>query len=515
MISSSLGRVLLIVACALGFLQGLMILIGGLIAVHDQNDKLNIDTDGFIASSNIDQEYGCGSILARVLPGNLNNKDQDCDSDYQEMDRGWFYRVHDLCDYEGTGYSLNSMCDLRGYRYVYAYAITFGVGWILCAIVAIVAVIISNKIVAFIAGGLFAAFYIVFIVIFSLVWHSVRKVNKKCLNELCKDIKKRGKKSSIEFLIYSIFAFVLIFISIACCFIGALGLESEPETGGASSAKLASSERGADGRVGVDNQESPGEDNRGQEGVSGGGDEGKVTGKKNDKPEPKKPTGVSLAGKEYINKFKQLNKYIADKNKMQRYANKKFDQTDKDKSGTLELKEFKNFVTDIMTKKQLPPPSDRKVQALMKKYDTDKSGTLEKTEFQQMLFEIFLESREILILKYAEKKAASWKPAKSSKKKDTSQLKNLDQLLNESDKFYEELSGIAKKADKNENAMLDIDEVTEMVKMFCDKYKVPALDRDEITEVMFDMERDIREYDVYDLRMVAFAVLAISRNLVK
>eukprot|EP00826_Nyctotherus_ovalis_P012755 TRINITY_DN1339_c0_g1_i11.p2 TRINITY_DN1339_c0_g1~~TRINITY_DN1339_c0_g1_i11.p2 ORF type:complete len:388 (+),score=163.48 TRINITY_DN1339_c0_g1_i11:48-1211(+) len=382
------------------------------------------------------------------------------------------------------------------------------------------------------------SFYIVFIVLFALIWHDVRDMKKECVNKLCKKAKKRGKKAAYELFAYSICGFVLIFAAIICCFLGALGFgDSSDDDAGAnpSSAKIAEGNNPSEDRVNVGYVGAGGEGATGRgeggtgrdEGTAGrggkGGDgkEGEETkqdpkgGSPGKNSPPKKPAGVSLAGKEYLEKFKKLNRYIADKNKMQKYADKKFDQTDKDKSGTLTLREFKDFVVGLMKQKNLPPPSDRKIAALMKRYDTDMNGTLERPEFKQMLLEIFIESREILIMKYAEKKANSWKPAKVPKKKDLSKVGELDKLLKDSDDFYAVLEKIAKEADKNQNSMLDIDEVTEVVSIFCGRYKVPPLNRDEIVEVMYDMERDIVEYDVYDLRMVAYAVLSISRNLVK
>ena len=142
----------------------------------------------------------------------------------------------------------------------------------------------------------------------------------------------------------------------------------------------------------------------------------------NTREDVKMPTGVSLAGKDFAGQFVKLNKYLIDDKKMTAYADKQFKKTDKDNSGTLELKEFKAFVTGIMTNKRLPPPSDRKVLALMKKYDKDSNGTLDPQEFKSMLEEIFCESREILVLKYADKKAASWKSTRAPAKKDTSKV---------------------------------------------------------------------------------------------
>jgi Ca2+-binding EF-hand superfamily protein len=504
MISSSLAKILLIVACALGVIQGIMFLVGGIIAAKDRNNKVDLLTNLFsLGPSGInDLKYFCGGIKIAQKPANIDARGADCNTDYEEMDRGWFQRTKDIC--KGSA----GMCDLRGYKYVLAVSITTGIGCIIGAGVAIAAVKMMNKITAFAAGGVFTAFYIIFIVLFALIWDSVRKVNKECLNKACNDVKKRGKKSSFEVLAYSICCFVLVCGAIVCCFLAALGIEDESSSASGSAA-------GASSAKVVGDSENRMRDEEGQVTAKEGKEAEETKQGKPASSPPRKPAGVSAAGKEYLEKFKQLNKYIANKDKMQKYANKKFDETDTDKSGTLVLSEFKEFVVGLMTKKKLPPPSDKKITALMKRYDKDRNGTLEKNEFQQMLLEIFLESREILIMKYAEKKANSWKPSRVPKKKDTSKVADLDKLLQNSDNFYVVLEEIAKKADKNYNAMLDIDEVTELVRIFCERYKVPVLNRDDIVEVMYDMERDIIEYDVYDLRMVAYAVLSISRNLLK
>eukprot|EP00826_Nyctotherus_ovalis_P000050 TRINITY_DN0_c1245_g1_i1.p1 TRINITY_DN0_c1245_g1~~TRINITY_DN0_c1245_g1_i1.p1 ORF type:complete len:455 (-),score=186.84 TRINITY_DN0_c1245_g1_i1:99-1463(-) len=446
---------------------------------------------------------------------NLWSKDEDCNDKYDKMDRGWFRRVHNHCKTSKDISNFRDGCDLKGYKLVLAYALACGIGWIIAAVVAILASLMVNKMIAFVAAGVFAVFYIIFIVLFGLVWHSVRKFNKECLNKTCKDVKKRGKKSSFEFLAYSICSFVLIFGAIICCVIGALGLDDEPSDGGdpqpvAKEEVVGSAGGNATGNAGTVNQmgEGPSSTNRPAK-----ADEYEYEKQKEPKTEEKPK--VSTAGQEYINKFHQLNKYIADKNKMAKYADKKFDQTDVDKSGTLVLSEFKAFVTKIMTSKGLPAPSDRKVASLMKRYDTDKSNTLEKGEFHNMLLEIFIESREILIAKYAVKKADSWKPAKVPAHKDTSRLAELDELLKNTENFYKTFEALAKSADKNKNAMLDIDEVTELLRTFCNRYRTPVLTKSEIVEIMNDMGRDIREYDPNDLRMVAYAVMSISRNLLK
>ena len=148
---------------------------------------------------------------------------------------------------------------------------------------------------------------------------------------------------------------------------------------------------------------------------------------------------------------------------MENYANKKFDLTDKDKSGTITIDEFQKFVNDIMKKKGLSLPKLDKIKIMMSRYDDDNNENLDKTEFQSMLFEIFIESREILISKYAKAKANSWKSEKASEYKELDRLDELDKLLNDTDKFYKKLEEVAIKVDKNKNKMLDIIEVTEFI----------------------------------------------------
>lgn len=509
MVSASLGKILLIVACILGILQGVMFLVGGILAAKDNNKNLNnYDTNNtysVLGKNAEDFKYYCGGI--RLRPDiSTGAAGANCPQGYNDMDRGWFKRSYDICkkDEVNKMYGGNipanikaaiegsSICRLKGYKYILIISITCGSGYILSAIVALLASVMGNKLVGFAAGGLYAGFYIAFIVLFSIIWHSVRDFNRNCLNKTCNQIKKRGKKSSIEFLAYSICSFALIFVAIICCFLGASGLGEESESGAASAYKPSRDDKTAER---VDDEENKP--------------------LKDEHDLPRKPTEISRPAKDTHGVFKVLNSYIADKDNMQDYSNKKFDETDTDKSGTITLNEFKEFVNNLMAKRNLPPPTEKKVGNLMKKYDTNKNGTLERNEFQQMLFEIFVESREILVTKYAEKKANSWKPEKVPSRKDTSKVDELDKLLSNTEEFNTVLERTIRQAGYNPKSKFDIDQMTEVLKLFCERYRVPVLNRDEITEVMFDMDRDITEYATQDQRMAAQVALTISRNLLK
>lgn len=507
-------NIVLMIACALGIIQGIMTLVGGCIAAFDRNKDLSSEGSKLynLQSNDIkDRKYGCGDMKLSNAPSNLWVSDESCEHKYDKMDRGWFRRVHNYCyNIDSANRSYPDACDLKGFGVVLAYAITCGIGWMVSGVIALLASMMNNKLFAFAAAGAFGVFYIIFIVLFALVWNSVRKMNKECLNKACNAVKKRGKKSSFEFLAYSICSFVLIFGAIICCVLGALSMgDDTSDTAGGQSYPTSYPNTGKEENKDahpVDNPES-----EAQPIASSPAKGDKVS----HEPRTEERPVVSAAGQEYLKKFNELNKYIADKDRMAKYADKKFDETDVDHSGTIVHSEFKAFVSKIMGKKGLPTPSDRKVAALMKKYDTDKSDTLEKNEFHDMLLEIFIESREILISKYAARKADSWKPGKVPTTRDTSKLQELDDLLKDTEKFYKVFEEHARRADTNKNAMLDIDEVTALVKEFCTRYHSPVLSRSDIIEVMTDMGRDIREYDATDLRMVAYAVMSISSNLLK
>lgn len=189
------------------------------------------------------------------------------------------------------------------------------------------------------------------------------------------DARKHGKKSSSLFLAFSITVLVLPFVSFiaALIFVSILYYRGENNTAaGSSSAQIATNNVRV---VAKDIQPAATSTSNSEERL------------------PKKPAIISAAGRDFIDRFKQHNKYICDKNKMQRYADKMFDDLDTDKGGVLVSSEIVDFLTNFLRiKRTISLPSDRKTAVLIRKYDVDKSGIYERYEFKQILFEIFLES---------------------------------------------------------------------------------------------------------------------------
>ena len=491
--NASLAKTLLMIAGILGILQGIMSLIGGIVASNDLSSDF-IPADAVIPLD----KYYCGMIRV-AMP------DKTAKCAFGSVDRGWFSRVYETVqqdiDYPNTPFDKDALKKLVGYEAVLGYALICGGGWIVAAILALVASCINGKKTAIASGIIFTLLYILFIILFGLVWDSVRKVEDGCsaVFDGCPDFKAQAIRSSREFLAYSICSFALILTSIILTFAPGFTMETESLIASDKSCEQIAVPQTIPSTIPVSQM------------------------RETKKEQPIKQPEVKLdvaakppvteAAKEYIVKFDKVNKYLADKTKMTSYADKKFKATDTDLSGKVILGEFKQFVTSIMAKKNLPPPADDKIEIMMKKYDKDKSGSLEKPEFEKMLFDVFMSSREVLIRKYAEGKAASWKGKKPSTG-DPLEAEKLGKILRTTRVFYEELDAVAKEVDKDKDATLGIDEVTDLVGRFCAKYKVPVLSKEDIIEVMNDMGRPIKEYSPHDLQMVALGILSISKNLV-
>ena len=231
MVSSFFAKALLIVAFILGILQGLMTLIGGILSANDKNSEAN---DGIYLAwvqnktrpNNIDifdTEYYCAAMKIKEVfaEGNYLIPNEVCG--YSEMDRGWYKRLHDYCktfNCDDTKFKT-----LNGWGLVLSESIICGIGWIFSGLLALLGIFILNKIMNFLTGGIFAMFYVLFIVLFSIGWKSVMEINQKCLDKLCKDVSAHGKRSSRQFLACGISSAFTILVAIICCIISAFGIE--------------------------------------------------------------------------------------------------------------------------------------------------------------------------------------------------------------------------------------------------------------------------------------------------
>jgi hypothetical protein len=464
-----------------------------------------------------DDKYMCGLIRFTSKFGSSASTPIDYCKDFENGDRGWFRRVHDFCNEVDCKNHPREIDKLVGYGGVMSFAIVCGIGWILSGLIALAGSLKPDKLIAIIAGALFTVLYAVFIGVFTAVWVSVRRVRKECsYTSVCDAYMKRTRKSSNEFLAYSICAFVLIIGAIICCFFSSTLITGNEEEYKAVTVKKTINQSHEE-NVEVQKSGERMNDNQDIE-------KSKVDNMSHQQPNADSEIapicGMPIEeskrynGEEFKGKFELLHEYINDPVNMQKYADSKFDEVDTDKSGTITISELKDFVTRIMNSKGLPPPTDQQVDALMKYFDLDKSNTLEKYEFEKMLHEVFIESREILVRSYAEKKANSWKPMKVPADKDTSELSNLDNLLKEPKDFYKTVDDVANEKGYNRESVMNINEITELARGTSNKFGVPILSKSDIEEVMDDIKRPISEFNKVDQNLATFLALTISRKLI-
>lgn len=491
MVSSSQAKVLMLIACIFGVLQGLITFLGGCVATYDKSGDAEVE---FLRDYLGDGKYDCGFIRLKRVPDNVDSRDANCNRDFGSMDRGWYSRVHKFC-MECYGAECDKQaCKLSGFGVVLAYAIVCGAGWFLAAVGGIIGLLLNHRITGIVASISFIVFYIIFFGLFGAAWTSVVKFDKECLDKACKQVKKQGQRSSREVLAYSVCSFITILVAIVCSLIGAFSLGKSSKN----------SNEGNENDIDVNAKELIS--------VKDLKDNGKAYFAADDGKSSSKGDRVTVVGREYVYKFRQLNDYVGDSSKLRRYAGKKFVEMDKGETGALEVSEAEGLVAELLQKKGLPAPTNDRVEALMRRYVSNENNKLDKTEFEQLLFDVFVESRELLIAKYAVKKANSWKLTKAPSTA-PSEAKDLDQLVDSSENFYEALEEAAKQAGKNTGLALGVDEVEEVVKALCEKYKAPALNKEDILEIAHDLGKETSEYEINDLRMVVYAVLCVSREL--
>ena len=127
-------------------------------------------------------------------------------------DRGWFKRVHDLCQ-------ANNCPTDDVFLVLVCYGLICGISWILAGIVAIIAGIKMSRKLAIGSGIFFTIFFIVFTILFGLSSTMIEKVEDECINLTCETYAKEIKRSYYEYLAYSICALVTILLSMVITFV--------------------------------------------------------------------------------------------------------------------------------------------------------------------------------------------------------------------------------------------------------------------------------------------------------
>ena len=514
--ANSITKILFVSASIVGMLQGLMSLIGGIVAICDKSFTLEITTAHYSSEMVNDRltKYDCGWIAFENDPAPRRPTSDIKDFDPGEMDRGWFMRAYGAC----RDYDCGFLEELYGLKYVLSYALACGIGWILGSILVYIALCTNSRILAYFGIGAFSAFYIVAIVLFVSVWNSVKKVEDDCIGFHSDKFKNQAKRSAREYLGYNICSFILILGSIIITCLGIVLIKPERISGAPALAQENQTRQDTSRRLET-HDDNPNKEQTSNIQYTENDNAIKVIQPTNERNivmndgTNNLPTEISYEGKEFIGQFTKLNKYLSDKQKMKNYSDKQFDKTDKDKSGTINLTEFKQFVIETMVRKKLPPPSDKKIETLLKKYDKDENKSLNKDEFALMFTEIFIESRETLLMEYAVKKANSWKTKKNIIKNDTAKITEVDILLKDEEKFSAEVSEVSKNLGNDLDENLNIKKMNELAEALCKKYEIFALNNDDLKQIMIDIGKYADSLDKNDIRFIALAAMAISKYL--
>ena len=114
-------------------------------------------------------DYKCGMIA--YLGVCESNDCSDCS--IEEMDRGWFYRLHKFCK---EGKCSETYKDLDMYSIIMTYSIFCGGGWIIAGIISCAASTRMSRILSLISGLVFLLLFVIFSGLFGTIWKKVLKV---------------------------------------------------------------------------------------------------------------------------------------------------------------------------------------------------------------------------------------------------------------------------------------------------------------------------------------------------
>lgn len=216
MVSERVRKILLCTAGTLAILQSAVNLIGGISTAFDTNPRaFGYWVDYFVG----DYNYHCGFMSITNPPPNVGDGGSECMENNYQVDRGWFKRVRDYCSVM-YGYEYSRACSLHGFSYVIAFAVVTGVSWTTAGILLIISAIKRKKKLTIAALVFLGVGYAAAITTFGIVWDSVLRVNRRCLVHVCRQVEKRGQKSSKEFLAYAVSSFVSIFVAGVLAFVG-------------------------------------------------------------------------------------------------------------------------------------------------------------------------------------------------------------------------------------------------------------------------------------------------------
>lgn len=129
----------------------------------------------------------------------------------EAIDRGWFNRYHIYCldnGCDGNEAGMDVFIELVSCSFI------CGLIWIAAGVLACLGSMHTSHRITMASMIIFVLAFIAFVILFGLVWDKASEIRSDCLAEECGLFKSKARKSSNEFLGYSICAFVLIPVAI-------------------------------------------------------------------------------------------------------------------------------------------------------------------------------------------------------------------------------------------------------------------------------------------------------------
>eukprot|EP00826_Nyctotherus_ovalis_P050618 TRINITY_DN6229_c0_g2_i4.p1 TRINITY_DN6229_c0_g2~~TRINITY_DN6229_c0_g2_i4.p1 ORF type:complete len:213 (+),score=60.15 TRINITY_DN6229_c0_g2_i4:289-927(+) len=125
----------------------------------------------------------------------------------EAIDSGWFNRYHIYC--------LDNGCDgneasMDVFTQLVACSFICGLSWIGAGVLACLGSMHTSHRITMVSIIVFALAFLAFVILFGLVWDKALEVRSDCLENECEPFKSKARKSSNEFLGYSICTFILI-----------------------------------------------------------------------------------------------------------------------------------------------------------------------------------------------------------------------------------------------------------------------------------------------------------------
>ena len=216
--------------------------------------------------------------------------------------------------------------------------------------------------------------------------------------------------------------------------------------------------------------------------------------------------------------FATITKYLSNDELLTKFAEKKFVAIDTDQNDVISFNELWEFMNSTLKKKKLPQATEKQVEMLMKRYDKDNNGVISHEEFGSFIIDLFKSSRQTLIIVYGEVKANDLiaklsEPIKGNPKG----VADMEEILEDSRKYYVELKKCAQQIDKATAKELTLEDINKICNLLCQTYGAPTISKEDFQEILKDVcvSDATSTFTQGDLRIISIVVTNIAKSMLR